>query len=121
MLALPRPLNPTPVLIGKLDYLVYSTAHSAGIVPWDGMPEPSSLDPENESASLRISCGLLRGPSSVWSVNLLRRKRRMKAYRGLRQKGEQKGERGEEERRAAGREKDEAEAMADEGEEGEEA
>ncbi|GIL57958.1 hypothetical protein Vafri_13164, partial [Volvox africanus] len=63
------------VLIGQLDYLVYSTAAAAGVVPWEGMPP--SLDPNEENASYKIACGLLRGPSGAWSGQLVHRKRRV--------------------------------------------
>ncbi|GLI63307.1 hypothetical protein VaNZ11_006214 [Volvox africanus] len=63
------------VLIGQLDYLVFSTAAAAGVVPWEGMPV--GLDFDEENASYKIACGLLRGPSGAWSGQLVHRKRRV--------------------------------------------
>ncbi|EFJ41887.1 hypothetical protein VOLCADRAFT_98124 [Volvox carteri f. nagariensis] len=62
------------VLIGQLDYLVYSTAAAAGVVPWDGMPD--NVNPEEDNVNYRVACGLLRGPGGAWSSHMVHRRRR---------------------------------------------
>ncbi|KAG2449641.1 hypothetical protein HYH02_005173 [Chlamydomonas schloesseri] len=56
-------------LIGQLDYLVYSEAAAAGVVPWEGIPDQPPPE-DGPGAGDSVECGLLRGPAGRWAGSL---------------------------------------------------
>ncbi|KAG2428725.1 hypothetical protein HXX76_011429 [Chlamydomonas incerta] len=56
-------------LTGQLDYLVYSEAAAAGVVPWEGIPDRPPAD-DGPGAGDAVECGLLRGPAGRWAGSL---------------------------------------------------
>ncbi|PNW77749.1 hypothetical protein CHLRE_10g450050v5 [Chlamydomonas reinhardtii] len=68
-------------LLGQLDYLVYSEAAAAGVVPWEGIPDQPPAE-DGPGAGDAVECGLLRGPSGRWGGSLPRhRSRRLPVLR----------------------------------------
>jgi hypothetical protein len=65
-----RAYTPCAVVIGQLDYLVYSTAAARGVVPWDFMPTAAEVQQDKRVGRV-VSCGLLRGPGGSWSTGLV--------------------------------------------------